>query len=324
METKSKQTPVGSSFRVPPFMPTKTGIWFSILEKYFGVAGIIHNDEKALALMGFLEPQYLAKIEDAVTNLPATGQYDKLKSKLIRALTESDSAKVERLVEREEMGDRKPSQFYNDLKKLASPFASDEFILNLWRNRLPDRIREVLAAVDDTSIEKLTRTADKIDEAYNRIGQRAHKVGTIAEPPAPHVDKNDALAAEVSRLREEIKALKIGGYRRPRRRSNSLTRPGAVPVRETTRVRTEFAFIMRDSAIAPRNAPSRVSGSRETTPAIRKSGGRRRLGISPHLYRGLENENFVLSGHRGRHQRLSPKQAIQGREENSVRIIRCQ
>ena len=123
------------------------------------------------------------------------------------------------------MGDRKPSQFYNDLKKLASPLASEEFILNLWRNRLPDRIREVLAAVDDASIEKLTRTADRIDEAYDRIGQRAHRVGTIAEPPAPHADKNGALAVEVSRLREEIQALKIGGYRRPRRRSNSLTRP---------------------------------------------------------------------------------------------------
>ena len=125
---------------------------------------------RCLCLMGFLYPQYLAKIEDAVTNLPATGQYEKLKSELIRVLTESDSAKVERLVEREEMGDRKPSQFYNDLKKLASPLASDEFILNLWRNRLPDRIREVLVAVDNTSIEKLTRTADRIDEAYDRIG----------------------------------------------------------------------------------------------------------------------------------------------------------
>ena len=194
-------------------------------EKYFGVAGISDDDEQALALMGFLDPPYLAKIEYTVTNLPATRQYEKLKSELIRVLTESDSAKVERLVEREEMGDRKPSQFYNDLKKLASPLASDEFILNLWRNRLPDRIREVLAAVDDASIEKLTRTADRIDEAYDRIGQRAHRVGTIAEPPAPHADKNGALAVEVSRLREEIKALKIGGYRRPRRRSNSLTRP---------------------------------------------------------------------------------------------------
>ena len=99
--------------------------------------------------MGFLDPHYLAKIEDTVTNLPATDQYDKLKSELIRVLTESDSAKVERLVEREEMGDRKSSQFYNDLKKLASSHASDVSILNMWRNRIPDRIREVLAAVDD-------------------------------------------------------------------------------------------------------------------------------------------------------------------------------
>ena len=222
MEKESKPSP--ASFRVPPFMPTKTGIWFSILEKYFGVGGINHDDEKALALMGFLDPPYLAKIEYTVTNLPATRQYEKLKSELIRVLTESDSAKVERLVEREEMGDRKPSQFYNDLKKLTSPLASDELILNLWRNRLPDRIGEVLAAVDDTNIEKLTRTADRIDEAYDSHGHRAHRVGTIAEPSAPHADKNDALAAEVSRLREEIKALKIGAYRRPRRRSNSLTR----------------------------------------------------------------------------------------------------
>ena len=173
MEKESKPTPAGASLRMPPFIPTKAGLWFSILEMYFGVAGISHEGEKAVALMGFLDPQYLAKIEDAVTNLPPTGQYEKLKSELIRILTESDSAKVERLVEREEMGDRKPSQFYNDLKKLASPLASDEFILNLWRNRLSDRIREVLAAVDDTSIEKLTRTADRIDNAYDCHGHRA-------------------------------------------------------------------------------------------------------------------------------------------------------
>ena len=56
------------------------------MEKYFGVAGI-HDDEKALAL-SFLEPQYPAKIEITVTNLPATGQCEKLKSELIRTLTE--------------------------------------------------------------------------------------------------------------------------------------------------------------------------------------------------------------------------------------------
>ena len=71
-------------------MPTKTGVWFSILEKYFGVAGIINDEEKALALIGFLEPQYLAQIEDTVTSLPAAGQYETLKSELIE-LSEQDS-----------------------------------------------------------------------------------------------------------------------------------------------------------------------------------------------------------------------------------------
>ena len=72
MEKETKPTPAGAPFRVTPFMPTKTGIWFSILEKYFGVVGISHDDQKVLALMGFLDTQYLAKIEDTVTNLPAT------------------------------------------------------------------------------------------------------------------------------------------------------------------------------------------------------------------------------------------------------------
>ena len=71
--------------------------------------------------------------------------------------------------------------------------------------------------------------------------------------------------------------------------------PAAVRVRETTRARTESVSITRGSAIAPQNVPSLVSGSRETTPAVRKSGGLRRLGISPHLCFGPENEDFVLS-----------------------------
>ena len=131
---------------------------------------------------------------------------------------------------------------------------------------------------------------DKIDEAYNRNGQRAHKVVTI-EPPASHEGKNDALAAEVSRLREQIKAMGSGGYHRPRRRSNSLTRP---------RHRSRSRDHPRQDGICFYHARfgdrvTLVSGSRETIPAVRKSGGRRRLGISPHLYFGPENEDFVLS-----------------------------
>jgi hypothetical protein len=48
--------------------------------------------------------------------LSSTGQYERLKEELLRILAETDSDKVTRLVENEVMGDRKPSQFFHDLK----------------------------------------------------------------------------------------------------------------------------------------------------------------------------------------------------------------
>ena len=56
-------------------------------------------------------------MEDILLNPPATGQYDKFKNELIRILAELDSDRVKRLEESEVMGDRKPFQFYYDLKK---------------------------------------------------------------------------------------------------------------------------------------------------------------------------------------------------------------
>ena len=109
----------------------------------------------------------------------------------------------------------------------------------------------MIARCHATSIEKLTLTAEKIDEAYKRNGQRAHKVVTI-EPPASHEGKNDALAADVSRLREQIKAMGIGGIIDHEDVRILSLDPAAVRVRETIRARTEFASIMRGSAIAPR------------------------------------------------------------------------
>lgn len=107
-------------------MPHRIGRYgFAIVEGQFVTAGITDDKMKFTILTGNLETWYLEKMEDIVLNPPATGRYEKLKGGLIRALAESDSDRVTRLVENEVMGDRKPSQFYHDLKKLASRSALD-------------------------------------------------------------------------------------------------------------------------------------------------------------------------------------------------------
>jgi hypothetical protein len=91
---------------------------------------------------------------------PATGRYKRLKCEFIRILIDTDSARIKKLVKSEEMGDRMPSQFYQHLKELASPFTLDDFILTQWRNRLPCRIRRILAAIDEANPEKVMWQAD--------------------------------------------------------------------------------------------------------------------------------------------------------------------
>jgi hypothetical protein len=137
-------------------------------------------------------------------NLAPAGQYERLKEELSRILAETDSDKVARLVQNEVVGDRKPSQFYHGLKKLTSPYASDQFILTLWRNRLPPQIRQVVAVVDDSNVEKLIRAADDVEEVYARSGHREANITAVTTQEAQNVGATDSVAAAITSLTEQL------------------------------------------------------------------------------------------------------------------------
>jgi hypothetical protein len=112
------------------------------------------------------------------------------------------------------MGDRKPSQFYQHLRKLASPSTPDNFILTLWRNRLPARIRRILAIVDDTNSEKLMRSADITAEEFGEDHQRTARITAVIDLPAQNIGTNEtwlapfnALSDQMNQLRAEVSAL---------------------------------------------------------------------------------------------------------------------
>jgi hypothetical protein len=97
----------------------------------------------------------------------------------MRVSTDTDSNRVKKLMESEEMRDRKPSQFYQYLRKLAIPSTPDDFILSLWRNRLPARIRRILAAIDHSNSEKLRNP----DCGRIRRGSTAYSTDNNDNPP---------------------------------------------------------------------------------------------------------------------------------------------
>ena len=118
---------------------------------------------------------------------PSGGRPTSLKAELTRALEESNDEKFRRLMEKEEIGDRKPSKFYHDFKRLAGPLASAKFILTLWKNRLPTRIRCFLAGVDGDDVARMLRIADEVHEdlrgrpARTSFGDRCRAAGTTRD-----------------------------------------------------------------------------------------------------------------------------------------------
>ena len=161
------------SIRVPAFWPEKISLWFKQLEAQFLIAGITRESTKFGYVVAHLEPKYVMEIEDIIDNPPEQGQYEALKTALIKRLSDSSSIRVRKLLEGEELGDRTPAQFLRHLRNLAGTSVNEEFLQNLWTARLPTSTQHVLAGMPEKSLTALAEIADRVHEIRPEKGRIA-------------------------------------------------------------------------------------------------------------------------------------------------------
>lgn len=217
------------AMRLPPFWPADPEVWFSQIESQFKVAGITSDETKFNYIVGNLEPTYATEVRDILTKPPATEKYDTLKKELIRRLSESQQQKTKRLLEHEELGDRKPSQFLRHLQNLAGDVAPESLVRSLWLSRLPAVVQAILATHTDTALKTVAELADSILEATSQ-----HQVAQVSASNSSS-NKTEALLEQLvasitamsvsfnktaERLREEIAEVASDCRGRQRDRSN--------------------------------------------------------------------------------------------------------
>ncbi|XP_076246237.1 uncharacterized protein LOC143186447 [Calliopsis andreniformis] len=166
------------SVRIPEFCATDPEMWFAMVERSFEASGVTTEGTKFGYVLGALSPVYAAEVRDIIMNPPTAGPYQKLKAELIRRLSSTQEQKTRRLLESEEIGDRKPSQFLRHLRGLAGTTVSDSVLRTLWMGRLPTNMQIILATQKDVDLVKVADLADAIAET---TGPRVH----IAESAAP-------------------------------------------------------------------------------------------------------------------------------------------
>lgn len=204
--------------RVPPFYPEKPSLWFSQMEAQFALSNIKADETKFYYVTGHLDPQYASEVQEIIENPPATNKYEKLKSELIKRMSASREKKVKQLLIHEELGDRKPSQFYRHLLNLAGPGVPEEFLRTIWTSRLPSGTQAIIASQPKAEMEVLADLADRINDV---VGPQVASTSAIskATPTSSANLEIAALARQVEKL--SAKFDRISRHSRPRQRTSS-------------------------------------------------------------------------------------------------------
>ncbi|KOX69029.1 hypothetical protein WN51_07099 [Melipona quadrifasciata] len=83
---------------------------------------------KYSCILTYLDTEHMDEVSDIIESPPERDKYDMLKNEIIRRLSISQAQKIQRLLKKENMGDRTPSQFLQHIRTLAGKAVSDEFL----------------------------------------------------------------------------------------------------------------------------------------------------------------------------------------------------
>lgn len=180
--------------RMPEFTPADPELWFSIVDRSFHAAGITVDATKFGYALTAIGPRYTTEVRDIIMNPPMERAYETLKAELIKRLSLSQEHKTRRLLEHEEIGDRKPSQFLRHLRSLAGNVVGDQVLRTIWLSRLPAYIQPHLVTRTADTIDQVADIADAIVEATKAP---TSQVAVAAWTPTPSTQRaNDAVSGE--------------------------------------------------------------------------------------------------------------------------------
>lgn len=158
--------------KVPPFWRNNPALWFCQLESQFATCNIVNDKTKYHTVVGAMDASILVYVSDIVLSPPQTDMYPTLKNRLLEQFTESEQARLKKLLSELELGDKRPSQLMREMRALANAGVNDDLLKNLWVQRLPAQLQAILSTSSD-GLDKMVIMADKIFEVtgYAEVSQ---------------------------------------------------------------------------------------------------------------------------------------------------------
>lgn len=218
------------AFKAPMFWESDPELWFHQVESQFIVSGISSDSTKFHAVVAALDTKVLKCVREVITKPPSEKAYITLKEKILAFYEESEGSKLKKLFSDLSLGDQKPSQFLCELENLNGGKLSDSALRELWLQRLPINIQQILGACseDIKDNSKLSRLADKVYETSGKV-----LAPVVSKSPSPEVQSLEARIAELEAKLEQTVRGRSQSRKRYRRNSRkSFKSPQSTTSRE--------------------------------------------------------------------------------------------
>jgi len=211
------------AIKIPPFWADEPELWFAQLEGQFALVGITQDATKYAYVLANIETRHAKEVKDLITSPPADNKYEALKKAFIQRLSASQEQQIRQLLEHEEMGDRRPSQFLRHLQSLARTAIPEQLLRTLWMGRLPSQLQAILASRTMDNLEEVAEQADKIHE----VTCRAVAVASVQPASSTTTLEQQVvqLAKQVASLNSRLSRELDKSKKRERSRSHSKKKP---------------------------------------------------------------------------------------------------
>ena len=193
--------------RLPDFSPPEPLTWFRRAETRFRLRGIKQQTTRADYVLEALPETVIRRIGPWLDQQPDEIPYDDLKKHLLKEICPSTSERARRLLlmRSQPMGDRKPSQLWDEICTLSRlPEMDDnsqqhkevDLKKEIWLQSLPSCVRVLLHNTDEKSMVDLSTLADEILMSQNSAHRSTVSTAVEQQQQHPEVYTDDVMSAQ--------------------------------------------------------------------------------------------------------------------------------
>lgn len=228
----------GISFKAPPFWRASPELWCKQVEAQFETIAIRSDSRKFYHVVAVIESKILTQVSDIIITPPTTDMYATLKKRIFDCFSESEDVRLKKLFKDFELGDKKPTHLLREMRKLSSGKLPDDVLKTLWLQRLPNQIKAILSASDDSLIN-LAAMADKISEVVDQKNDFMSISSVSKNSPSTEQSRITKLENQIENLSKKIEGL---GRSRSRSRYNNNSNFQREKKRSKSRTRHELCW----------------------------------------------------------------------------------